>query len=155
MKFMQEFKVFIMRGSVLDLAIGIIIGAAFTSIVNSLVNDLLMPPIGMLLGRVDFSSLFIALDGKGYTSLTAAQAAGAPTLNYGLFINNIINFLIIAFVVFLVVRWVNRLKPDVPARIEEPATKGCPYCLSSIPVKASRCPHCTSELTIETAAATT
>jgi len=146
MKIMQEFKEFIMRGNVMDLAIGIIIGAAFTSIVNSLVKDILMPPIGLLLGGVDFSNLFIALDGGDYASLAAAQEAAAPTLNYGLFINNIINFLIVAFVIFLIVRWVNRLKSKQPAKSEEPTTKDCPYCLSTIPLKASRCPYCTSEV---------
>lgn len=146
MKFMQEFKEFIMRGNVMDLAIGIIIGAAFTSIINSLVKDILMPPIGLLLGGIDFSNLFVALDGGNYASLIAAQEAAAPTLNYGLFINNIINFLIVAFVIFLVVRWVNRLKSKQPQASEEPTTKDCPYCLSTIPVKASRCPNCTSDV---------
>jgi len=153
MKIMQEFKEFIMRGNVMDLAIGIIIGAAFTSIVNSLVKDILMPPIGLLLGGIDFSNLFIALDGGGYASLVAAQEAAAPTLNYGLFINNIINFLIVAFVIFFIVRWVNRLKSKRPQASEEPTTKDCPYCLSTIPIKASRCPNCTSEVGTEVAAA--
>ena len=141
---LQEFKEFIMRGNVLDMAIGIIIGIAFGAIVNSLVNDVLMPPIGLLLGGVDFSNLFINLSGTGYASLAEAKAAGAPVIAYGTFINAVINFLIIALVVFLLVKQVNRLRRPKEAPV--PATKECVYCLSSIPIKATRCPHCTSEL---------
>jgi large conductance mechanosensitive channel len=147
--FANEFKQFIMRGNVLDLAIGIIIGVAFNGIVQSLVNDIIMPPIGRVLNNVDFSSLYINLSGGHYASLEDAKAAGAATINYGAFINTVINFLIIAFVIFLIVKWFNRM-----ARQEEkeeasaaPTTKECPYCLSTIPLKATRCAHCTSELT--------
>jgi large conductance mechanosensitive channel len=142
----NEFKTFIMRGNVLDLAIGIIIGGAFGTIVNSLVKDILMPPLGLLLSRVNFGDLFISLNGQAYESLKAAQDAGAPTLNYGLFIQNVINFLIIAYVIFLIVKAVNRLQRPQPVAPSAPSTKDCPYCLSSIPLKATRCPHCTSEL---------
>ncbi|MBN1537825.1 MAG: large conductance mechanosensitive channel protein MscL [Anaerolineales bacterium] len=142
---LKEFKDFIMRGNVLDLAVAVVIGAAFGNIVTSFVNDIIMPPIGLLLGNVDFSNLFINLSGMPYQSLAEAQNAGAPTINYGLFLNTIINFLIIALAIFLVVRTANRLqKPkEAPA---EPATKDCPFCLSSVPEKATRCPHCTSQL---------
>ena len=144
----KEFKEFIMRGNVLDLAIGVIIGAAFGSVVTSLVNDILMPPIGLLLGRVDFSSLFVNLSGQPYASLAQAQEAGAATINYGLFLNTVISFIIVAFVVFMIVRQVNRLRSltEKPAAPAEPTTKDCPYCFSSISIKAVRCPHCTSEL---------
>jgi large conductance mechanosensitive channel len=142
---LKEFKEFIMRGSVLDLAIGVIIGGAFGKIVSSLVNDVIMPPIGLLLGKVDFSNLFINLSGTKYNTLAAAQAAGAPTLNYGVFLNTIIEFLIIALVIFLMVRQINKLfKPK--AAPAEPTTKTCPFCQTEIPIKAVRCPHCTSEL---------
>ncbi|HEC24206.1 MAG TPA: large conductance mechanosensitive channel protein MscL [Chloroflexi bacterium] len=145
---LKEFKEFALRGNVLDMAIGIIIGAAFSQIVNSLVNDILMPPIGLLLGRVDFSNLFITLSGGHYETLAAAQEAGAVTINYGLFINNVISFLIVAFAVFLLVRGVNRLQRQAQKEEEaaEPTTKECPYCLSTIPLKATRCPQCTSQL---------
>ncbi len=142
----KEFKAFVMRGNVLDLAIAVIIGGAFGAIVNSLVKDILMPPLGLILNRINFSDLFISLNGEAYSSLKAAQDAGAPTLNYGLFIQATINFIIIAFVIFLIVRVANRLqrtKPEAPAA---PTTTDCPYCLSSIPIGATRCPHCTSEL---------
>jgi large conductance mechanosensitive channel len=142
---LSEFKAFIMRGNVVDLAVGIVIGAAFTTVVNSFVNDLLMPPIGLLLGKVDFANLFISLTGQPFPSVAAAKAAGAPTLNYGMFINNVINFLIVGFVVFLLVKQVNRLQgppPPPPA----PTTKPCPQCAMEIPRAARRCPHCTSEL---------
>ena len=143
----KEFRDFILRGNVLDLAIGIIMGAAFGGIVNSLVKDVIMPPIGLALGKVDFTNLFIPLDGKSYPSLKAAQDAGASTLNYGLFITTIIQFLIIAFVVFLLIRSVNRMVPKPkPVAPEVPKTKECPYCLTSINIKATRCPACTSEL---------
>jgi large conductance mechanosensitive channel len=142
---LKEFKEFAMRGNVLDMAVGIIIGAAFGKIVTSLVNDVIMPPIGLLLGKVDFSSLFINLSGQTYASLAEAQKAGAATLNYGVFLNTIINFLIVAFAVFLLIRQVNRFvkKKEAPAA---PTTKDCPHCLSTIPIKATRCPHCTSQL---------
>ena len=141
----KEFKEFAMRGNVLDMAVGIIIGAAFGQIVNSFVQDVLMPPIGRLLGHVDFSNLFVNLSGAHYDTIAAAKAAGAATLNYGLFLNTIINFLIVAFAVFLLVRQVNRFAPK-PAPAAAPATRDCPYCLSAVPLKATRCPHCTSEL---------
>jgi large conductance mechanosensitive channel len=143
---LKEFKAFILRGNVLDLSIAVIIGGAFGAIVNSLVKDILMPPLGLLLGGVNFGDLFISLNGQAYASLKAAQDVGAPTLNYGLFIQAVINFLIIAFVIFLIVRTVNRLQRPQPAPSAAPTTKECPYCLSSIPLKATRCPHCTSEL---------
>ena len=142
---LSEFKAFIMRGNVVDLAVGIVIGAAFTTVVNSFVNDVLMPPIGLALGRVDFANLFVNLRGGDDPSVAAAKAAGAPTLNYGVFINNIINFLIVGFVVFLLVKQVNRLQgppPPPPAS----TTKPCPQCAMDIPRAARRCPHCTSEL---------
>jgi large conductance mechanosensitive channel len=142
----KEFKEFAMRGNVLDMAVGIIIGAAFGQIVTSFVQDVLMPPIGRLLGHVDFSNLFVNLSGTHYPTIAAAKAAGAATLNYGLFLNTIINFLIVAFAVFLLVRQVNRLAPK-PAPAPA-ATRDCPYCLSAIPLKATRCAHCTSELIV-------
>lgn len=141
----KEFRDFAMRGNVVDLAIGIIIGAAFGKIVTSFVNDILMPPIGILLGKVDFSNLFINLSGTPYNSLAEAKAAGAATINYGLFVNNIIDFVIVAFAVFLLVRQVNRLTKKPEAAVA-PTTKECPYCASTIALKATRCPHCTSEL---------
>ena len=144
MSMIQEFKTFAMRGNVLDLAIGVIIGGAFGKIVTSLVNDVIMPPIGLALGNVDFANLFISLGGGKYTTLADAQAVGAVTLNYGAFLNTIVDFLIVAFVIFLLVRQVNKLqKPAAPAPT---VTKDCPYCLSTIPLKAVRCPNCTSQL---------
>lgn len=147
---LKEFKEFALRGNVLDMAVGIIIGAAFGTIVNSLVHDILMPPIGLLLGGVDFANFFILLkEGSPvapYASLADAQAAGAVTMNYGLFINAIISFLIVAFAIFLLIRNVNRLKRQEEAPPAEPTTKGCPYCLSTVPIKATRCAYCTSEL---------
>lgn len=140
----KEFKEFAMKGSMVDLAVGIIIGAAFGKIVTSLVNDIIMPPIGLLLGKVDFSNLFINLSDKDYSTLAEAKAAGAATINYGLFLNTVIDFIIVAFVIFLVIRQINRLK-----RQQEPAapdTKECQYCFTVIPVKATRCPHCTAEI---------
>jgi large conductance mechanosensitive channel len=140
----KEFKEFAMRGNVMDMAIGIIIGAAFGKIISSFVNDVLMPPLGLLLGKVSFSNLYISLSGQHFDSLEAAKAAGAATLNYGLFINTVIDFLIVAFVIFLVVKQMNRLnKEPAPA---PPSTKECPHCISAIPIKATRCPNCTSEL---------
>jgi large conductance mechanosensitive channel len=144
---LKEFKEFAMRGNVIDIAVGIIVGAAFGAIVNSLVSDVIMPPIGLLLGKVDFSNLFIVLragQGAGaYSTLTEAQAAGAVTLNYGMFINKIISFIIVAFVVFLVIKNINRLKKEAPAK---PTTKECPYCYSTISINARRCAFCTSSL---------
>jgi large conductance mechanosensitive channel len=141
---LKEFKEFAMRGNVLDMAVGIIIGAAFGKIITSFVTDILMPPVGLLLGKVDFSNLFVNISGKSYDTLAAAKAAGAATINYGLFLNAVIDFLIVAFFIFLLVRQVNRLKGPPPAAA--PATKDCPYCSLAIPIKATRCPHCTSEL---------
>jgi large conductance mechanosensitive channel len=143
---LKEFRDFAVRGNVIDLAVGIIIGAAFTTIVNSLVNDILMPPIGMLVGKVDFSNLFIPLDGRIYPSLDAAKTAGAATINYGIFINNVINFLIVAFAIFLLVRAINRIRSKLETEHTPQATKECPYCISTIPEKATRCPSCTSQL---------
>ena len=141
---LKEFKAFAMRGNVIDLAIGIIIGAAFGKIITSFVNDILMPPIGRLLGKIDFANLFINISGTKYDTLAAAKEAGAATINYGLFINTIIDFIIVAFVIFLVVRAINRMKkPEVAAA---PNTKDCPFCQTAIPLKATRCPHCTSQL---------
>lgn len=144
---LKEFKAFALRGSVLDLAVGIIIGAAFGTVVKSLVDDVIMPPVGLALGNVDFVNLFALLKPgeKGvppYATLADAQAAGAVTINYGQFINNVVAFIIVAFVVFLIVRAANRLQPQEAA----PATKDCPYCRMAIPVAAARCPHCTTEL---------
>ena len=141
---LKEFKEFAMKGNVLDLAVGFIIGAAFGKIVTSLVSDIIMPPIGLILGKVDFSSLFLNLSGKSYSSLAEAKTAGAATLNYGIFLNNIVEFLIVAFAVFLLVRMVNRWNKPAPAAA--PSTKECPYCASTIPLKATRCPNCTSEI---------
>jgi large conductance mechanosensitive channel len=142
---LKEFKEFAMKGNVLDMAIGIIIGAAFGKIVSSMVGDVLMPPIGMLMGSVDFSSLFFSLNGQSYPSLATAKAAGAPTVNYGVFLQTILDFVIVAFVIFLLVKQINRLKkPEAPTA--PPSTKPCPYCLSEIPIKAMRCSHCTSDV---------
>jgi large conductance mechanosensitive channel len=140
----NEFKEFAMRGNVLDMAVGIVIGAAFGRIIASFVSDILMPPIGRVLGNVDFSNLFIDLSGASHPTLAAAKAAGAATINYGLFLNTVIDFLIVAFAIFLLIRQVNRFMKakEAPA----PTTKDCPYCLSSIPLKATRCAHCTAEL---------
>jgi len=141
---LKEFREFIARGNAIDLAVGVILGGAFGAIVASLVNDVVMPPIGVVLGGVDFSDLFITLSGQAYPSLKAAKDAGAPVLAYGKFLNNVINFLIVSFVIFMMVRTINRLKK--PAEPSAPTTKDCSYCLSTIPIKATRCPHCTSEL---------
>lgn len=141
---LKEFKEFAMRGNVLDMAIGVILGGAFGKIVSSLVGDILMPPIGLLMGHVDFSSLFLNLSGQPQPSLAAAKAAGAPTINYGVFLQTILDFAIIAFVIFTIVKQVNRLKSSgAPAT---PTTRSCPYCLSEIPIRATRCAHCTSEV---------
>jgi len=147
---LKEFKEFAMRGNVVDMAVGIIIGAAFGTIVNSLVSDIIMPPIGLLLGNIDFSNLFIVLKGGTvagpYASLADAKAAGAVTVNYGVFVDTIISFLIVAFAVFLLIRSINKLKRQEEAPPAAPTTKECPYCLSTISIKAMRCAYCTSEL---------
>lgn len=143
---LKEFKTFIMRGNVLDLAVAVIIGGAFGKIITSLVSDIIMPPIGLILGRIDFASLYINLSGQSYASLADAKTAGAATINYGLFLNTVIDFIIVAFIIFLVVKQANRMKPQpAPAA---PTTKECPYCLSTIPIKATRCAHCTSEFKV-------
>ncbi len=141
---LKEFKEFAMRGSVLDMAIGVIIGAAFGKIITSLVSDILMPPIGLALGKLDFSNLFIDLSGGNHPTLAAAKQAGAATINYGLFVNTVIDFVIVAFVIFLLVRQVNRMRSAPPP--SPPSTRDCPYCLTAVPLQASRCGHCTSEL---------
>ena len=141
---LKEFKEFAMRGNVLDMAVGIIIGAAFGRIITSLVNDVLMPPIGLVIGKVDFSSLFVNLSGTAYPTLVEAKKAGASVIAYGAFLNTILDFAIVAFVIFLLIKQVNRLKKPAPAAA--PTTKDCPHCLSAIPVKATRCAHCTSQL---------
>ena len=140
----KGFREFMMRGNVLDLAVAVIIGAAFGKIVTSLVSDIIMPPFGLILGKVDFSNLFLNISGKSYASLPEAKAAGAATINYGIFLNNVVDFVIVAFAIFILVRMVNRWNKPVPA----PAVpvKECPYCVSKIPEKATRCPNCTSEL---------
>jgi large conductance mechanosensitive channel len=143
---LKEFREFAMRGNVLDMAIGIIIGAAFGKIVSSAVNDILMPPFGLLIGKVDFTNLYINMSGGSYASLAEAKAAGAATLNYGLFINTIIDFVIVAFVIFMMIRQINRLKRQPAAAPAAPTAQECPFCATSIPIKARRCPHCTSEL---------
>ena len=143
---LKEFREFAMRGSVVDLAVGVIIGGAFGAIVTSLVNDIIMPPIGVLLGNVDFTDLFINLSGGSYPSLAAAQEAGAATINYGVFINTIINFLIVALALFFVIRGMNSMQKKEEEAPAEPTTKECPHCFTEIPLKATRCPHCTSEL---------
>lgn len=143
---LKEFKEFAMRGNVVDMAVGIIIGAAFGKIVSSLVADVIMPPIGLLMGSVDFSDLFINLSGQDYASLAAAKEAGAPTINIGVFINTVLDFVIVAFAIFLLIRAINRLKRKEEAAPAAPTTKDCPFCLSSVPIKATKCGHCTSEL---------
>ena len=140
----KEFKEFAMRGNVMDMAVGIIIGAAFGKIITSFVNDVLMPPIGLLLGKVDFSRLFLSLSSQSFATLEEAKKAGAVTINYGFFLNTVIDFLIVAFVIFLMIRQINKLKRQPEPAV--PTTKECPHCFSVIPVKASRCPNCTSEL---------
>lgn len=147
---LKEFKEFAMRGNVVDMAVGIIIGASFGTIVTSVVNDLIMPPIGMLLGKVDFANLFLVLKEGGspgpYATLKAAKDAGAVSLNYGQFTNTIINFIIVAFSIFIMIRGMNRLKKQPPSPQTEPTTKVCPHCLSTVPIKASRCAFCTSDI---------
>src|SRR5690349_19412262 len=143
MSMMKEFREFAARGNVVDLAVGVIIGAAFGKIVTSLVNDVVMPPIGLAIGRVDFRNLYLSLNGQTYTSLAEAQKAGAPTINYGMFLNSVLEFLVVAFVVFLLVKQINRMSPPPAPPVAEP-TKACPFCATQIPVAAKRCPHCTS-----------
>ncbi|MBN2465008.1 large conductance mechanosensitive channel protein MscL [candidate division WOR-3 bacterium] len=149
----KEFKEFIMRGNVVDMAVGIIIGAAFGTIVKSLVADVIMPPIGLLLGNVDFANMFVLLKAGStpgpYATVAAANEAGAVTLNYGVFVNTIISFVIVGFAIFLMVKGVNKLKRQKPAPAAAPTTKDCPHCFMAIPIKATRCPNCTSELTGE------
>lgn len=142
---LKDFKEFAMHGSVVDMAVGIILGAAFGKVVTSMVTDILMPPIGMFLGHVDFSNFFISLSGTHYDTMAAAKKAGAAVIAYGMFINAVFEFLIVAFAVYLVIRQINRLRKPAPAP-PTPETKDCPYCVSSIPLKATRCPQCTSEL---------
>ncbi len=146
MGIIKEFKEFSIKGNVLDMAIGIIIGTAFGKIVTSLVNDIIMPPIGLILGKVNFSNLFINLSGQHYDSLESAKAAGAATINYGMFINVVIDFIIVAFIMFLIIKQVNKLKKPAPAPAPVQTTKECPFCFSAIPIKATRCPACTSQL---------
>ena len=141
---LKEFRDFVMRGNVLDLAVAVIIGGAFGKIVTSFVNDVIMPPIGLLLGGVDFTNLFISLDGKVYESLDGAKAAGAATINYGVFLNTVIDFTIVAFVIFLIIKSASRMKKPTPAA--EPTTKECPYCFTTISIQAKRCSNCTSQL---------
>ena len=143
MSILSEFKAFAIKGNVIDLAVGFVVGAAFGKIVTSFTTDILMPPIGLALGAVDFSNLFINLSSKHYATIADAKKAGAPTLNVGLFLNTIIDFVIIAFAVFLLVKWINHL---VGVQPPPPSTKDCPYCVSAIPLAATRCPHCTSDL---------
>jgi large conductance mechanosensitive channel len=143
---LKEFKEFAMRGSVVDLAVGVVIGAAFGKIVTSLVDDVIMPPLGRIVGKVDFSSLFFSLDGKHYDTLALAKTAAAPTVNYGLFLNNVVNFLIVAFAIFIVVQQMNRLTKKPAPAAAAPTTKPCPQCTTEIPLAARRCPHCTSQL---------
>ena len=145
----KEFKEFAMKGNVIDIAIGVVIGGAFGKIVTSLVNDIIMPVVGSLVGKVDFSNLYINLSGQQFNSLQEAQAAGAATINYGLFLNNLINFLIIAFSIFIVIKQINKLKNFTMKKEEvkvEATEKDCPYCCTKIDIKATRCPHCTSVL---------
>jgi large conductance mechanosensitive channel len=143
---LKEFKEFAMRGNVVDLAIAVVIGGAFGKIITSFVEDVLMPPIGLALGNVDFSNLFLNLSGKDYPSVAAAKAAGAATLNYGMFFNHVINFSIVTFAIFLLIKQINRMNKPAPAPAAAPTTKDCPHCLSAVPLKATKCAHCTSEL---------
>ncbi|PZD95472.1 large conductance mechanosensitive channel protein MscL [Paenibacillus sambharensis] len=149
MSFLQEFKKFAVRGNVIDLAVGVIVGGAFGRIVTSLVEDIIMPPIGLLLGGVSFSDLFFTLDGTDYASLAEAKASSSPVVAYGQFINTVINFIIIAFSVFLMVKTINRLRSQEPELPPEPTEKDCPYCLGKVPIRATRCAHCTSQLETE------
>lgn len=152
-KLLKEFKEFAVQGNMLDMAVGMIIGAAFKDIVSSVVNDLIMPLVSLFTGKLDFSNLFISLNGEHYATLAQAQEAAAPTLNYGIFITSVINFVIMAFVIFMMVKWVNKIRTSIEHKEEAPAVpaapteKVCPYCKSKIDINATRCPHCTSELT--------
>ena len=146
MSFMEDFKKFAVRGNVMDMAVGVIIGGAFGKIVTSAVNDIIMPPIGMALGKIDFKDLFVSLNGKEYASLELAKKAGAPVLAYGSFINTVIDFVILAFIVFMMIRQINKLKTEEPPA---PPKRKCPFCKSEIADDATRCPHCTSELPVE------
>ena len=146
MRIFKEFREFAVKGNVVDLAVGVIIGAAFTGVVNSLVNDVISPLLSLLTGRLNFSNLFITISGAHYNTIAEAKAAGVATVNYGLFLNNVINFLIVGFVVFLFVKEINKLKRTPPKPEEN--TKLCPFCQSMVPIKATRCPHCTSELNV-------
>jgi large conductance mechanosensitive channel len=143
---LKDFKAFVMKGNVLDLAVAVIIGAAFGAIVTSMVNDVIMPPVGLLLGKVDFKELFISLNGQNYATLALAKTAGAPVLAYGLFLNSVMNFLIVAMVIFLLVRTASKLQQPAEVAVAAPTTKDCPYCTSAIPLAATRCGHCTSYL---------
>lgn len=145
-KFMEEFKKFALKGNMIDLAVGVIVGGAFNSIVTSLVNDILMPVLSLFTGKLDFANWFVALDGKAYATIAEAQEAGAATLNYGNFISGIINFVIMAFVVFMIVKGINKMKNEEAAAPAAPTTKKCPFCKTDIPLEATKCPHCTSTL---------
>ena len=145
-KFMAEFKKFALKGNMIDLAVGVIIGGAFNSLVSSLVNDIIMPALSIFTGKMDFANWFLALDGNTYETIEAAKEAGVATLNYGNFISGIINFIIMAFVVFMMVKAINKLKNDEPAAPAAPTTKKCPFCKTDIPLEATKCPHCTSTL---------
>jgi len=141
--FQKEFREFALKGNVLDLAVGVVIGGAFSKIVNSVVNDMIMPVIGLITGKIDFTNLFIAFNGKSYKTIAEAKAAGIGTLNYGSFITSIVDFILIAFSIFIFIKAINRIRPKAS---EEPKTKDCPYCFSKIALKAAKCPHCTSNL---------
>jgi len=143
---LKDFKEFVMRGNVLDLAVAVIIGAAFGAIVTSMVNDIVMPPIGLALGHVDFKDLFLSLNGQSYATLAAAKAAAAPVIAYGQFLNTVINFLIVAFVIFMTVKQASKLQKKPAPAPAEPTTKACPFCCTAIPIAATRCPNCTSQL---------
>ena len=145
-KMMEEFKKFALKGNMIDLAVGVIVGGAFNSIVTSLVNDIFMPVLSLFTGKLDFANWFIALDGNKYLTIAEAQEAGAATLNYGNFISGVINFIIMAFVVFMLVKGINKLKKEEPAKPAAPTTKKCPFCKTDIPLEATKCPHCTSTL---------
>lgn len=149
MNVIKEFKIFVTHGSVAEMGIGLVLGAAFSKLIDSLVSDILLPPIGLIMAKVNFTDLFISLTGKSYSSLSKAQEVGAPTINYGLFIMSIIRFLIVLFAVFLVVRQMNRMRKPHESPINSLTKKECPYCLSKIPTKAVKCPHCTSDLNKE------
>jgi len=141
---LKEFKKFALKGNMIDLAVGIIVGGAFSTIVNSLVNDIVMPILSLITKNIDFTDWFIALNGKSYETLNQAKADGAPTINYGLFLSEVLNFLIMSFIVFLIVRWINKLKKPEPE--VQPTTKKCPYCMSDINVQAVKCPECTADI---------